>query len=187
MHKYKPYENRGYSHGLPHVIEVRRVAQPTPRDRKLRLELAPVAVDPFRAEPPTDVAVARRALRHVLLALAAVHARGWAHRDVRWPNVLQQGDEGGDSLLADFEFAAPHGTKETWEQDGDQPTAARVPRKPTQAEQVPWTAKHDLWQVGNLLAPFAPVSPDANAAVGTLCSLRDDLTAQKALELPFFA
>jgi len=41
------------------------------------------------------------ALKSVLLALEGIHKLGYAHRDVRWPNVLSVTDE--DWMLIDFE------------------------------------------------------------------------------------
>jgi serine/threonine protein kinase len=54
-------------------------------------------------------ALALCALRDVVLALAALHAQGWVHRDVRWPNILQV--DSGAFMLIDFEYAARIGTK----------------------------------------------------------------------------
>ena len=52
---------------------------------------------------PANETELREAIRSVLTALRALHARGFVHRDVRWPNVLQTVQ--GQWLLADFELA----------------------------------------------------------------------------------
>jgi hypothetical protein len=178
-------------HGLPHTVDVISVSVPSPADLKLRLELG-LADVPFTAEGPKDLAVAQRALRHVLLALHALHGRGWCHRDVRWPNVLQRRDGGGECILIDFEFAALSGASNvTWTNDEHQPREARPSCK---ANQVAWAPKHDLWQVGKLLRLFElgletdhPQMNEIRDAWTYLCSLRDDSTAAGALSLPLFS
>jgi serine/threonine protein kinase len=111
-------------------------------------------------------ALALRALRDTARALAALHAKGWVHRNVRWPNILQLDD--GGFMLIDFEYAAPIDTKVTWRNDKHQPEETR-PSNTT--SQLGWQPKHDMWQIGVLLT---------DAVVGDsieLIGLRADLLA----------
>ncbi|KXZ49067.1 hypothetical protein GPECTOR_23g152 [Gonium pectorale] len=74
----------------------------------LVLHLVPVGV-PQRG-PPEDMAALKRAVRDVLIALAALHAAGFVHRDVRWANVVwvpgATSDAAGSFVLIDLEHAA---------------------------------------------------------------------------------
>lgn len=84
----------------------------------------------------------------MLRALAAFHARGFVHRDVRWPNILRDLSDGG-SLLADFELAAPAG--------------ASLPDRYRGGDAFPpeargggaYDAAGDVWQVGRLIQAWA--------------------------------
>jgi hypothetical protein len=98
-------------------------------------------------------ALAVRALRDTALALEALHEKGWVHRDVRWPNIVQMKDgemeDDGGFMLIDFEYAARKGSKVTWHNDKHQPEEARASKK---TSQMGWQPKHDVWQLGMLLA-----------------------------------
>jgi len=67
---------------------------------RMVLHLAPVG-HPRR---PRNCAELRRALADVLAALQSMHASGFVHRDVRWPNVVLLLDE--TWMLIDLDFAA---------------------------------------------------------------------------------
>eukprot|EP00635_Sarcinochrysidales_sp_CCMP3193_P014269 CAMPEP_0118893590 /NCGR_PEP_ID=MMETSP1166-20130328/2733_1 /TAXON_ID=1104430 /ORGANISM="Chrysoreinhardia sp, Strain CCMP3193" /LENGTH=591 /DNA_ID=CAMNT_0006832415 /DNA_START=116 /DNA_END=1891 /DNA_ORIENTATION=- len=152
-------------HDVPNCVQVERAVID---DGGLLLTLAPrgetVAPKP---ENPKDCAVALAALRDVLEALKALHLKGWVHRDIRWPNILKtQKDAKTSYILIDFEYAAKSGEKVTWRNDAHQPEEARKSRGTTQ---VGWQPKHDLWQVGALLDPFAPHNNNDDESLRELC------------------
>ena len=68
------------------------------------LEIRPVCLQ----ELPASVDELRIAIRCVVTALREFHARGFVHRDVRWPNVLRDRNLW---LLSDFELAARDGAE----------------------------------------------------------------------------
>ena len=68
------------------------------------LEIRPVCLQ----ELPASVDELRVAIRCVVTALREFHARGFVHRDVRWPNVLRDRNLW---LLSDFELAARDGAE----------------------------------------------------------------------------
>jgi hypothetical protein len=88
---------------LPCAIRVVREGQP--RWNGLEdLVIRPVC----RQVLPASEDELRFAIRSVVTALREFHARGFVHRDVRWPNVLRDGD---CWLLSDFELAARDGAE----------------------------------------------------------------------------
>jgi hypothetical protein len=87
----------------------------------------------------------QRAVRCVLRALGDFHARGFVHRDVRWPNVLRNPSDGG-SLLIDFELAAPAGESLPEQFRGS-------PSMPPEARGG--GAYAPVWQVGQLVQTWA--------------------------------
>jgi len=90
----------------------------------------------------------QRAVRCVLRAISAFHARGFVHRDVRWPNVLRDPSDGG-SLLIDFELAAPAGEPlpEQFHGSSSMPPEARGGGA--------YGPSGDVWQVGQLVRAWA--------------------------------
>ena len=61
----------------------------------------------------------------------------------------------------------------SWTNGKHQPEEAR-PRNPPSPGQVPWTAKHGLWQVGALLEPLARDDAGLSRGRSNLQSLNDD-------------
>ena len=145
--------------GIPCAVRVVEHTRPSAERPLARLKLQPVALQAL----PRDEAELRRATAAVLHALAALHARGFVHRDVRWPNVLADGS--GGWLLVDFELAdaagepLPAGAVDA---DAVAPEA-RVPR-------APYTPAADAWQVGRLMrtAGITQLSPAASALADAL-------------------
>ena len=129
---------------LPHAIRVTVISRHG-RGGFSRLRLQPVAIE---RRPRSEVEL-QRAVRCVLRALSGLHARGFVHRDVRWPNVLHDGSPGdsdGGWILSDFELASTIG--------------AAIPPlaiKPSliapemRADGAMYTPAADVWQVGQLV------------------------------------
>jgi hypothetical protein len=85
---------------VPHVIECWRISKSPKRLGDIRyilLKLKPCGLQIV----PSSLNLLRSALRSVLLALEGIHKLGYAHCDVRWPNILYVTDE--DWRLIDFE------------------------------------------------------------------------------------
>ena len=59
------------------------------------------------AKQPQNEADLKCAMSHVLLALSELHRRGYVHRDVRWANILQDGQARNATkmFLRPFQFA----------------------------------------------------------------------------------
>jgi hypothetical protein len=89
---------------LPCSIRVVRRRDEARADGMEDLVIRPVCLQVL----PTSVDELRAAIRCVVTALGALHARGFVHRDVRWPNVLRDRDLW---LLSDFELAARDGAE----------------------------------------------------------------------------
>lgn len=110
------------------------------------IKMKPVCVEVL----PATEGELQRAVRCVLRALGSFHARGFVHRDVRWPNVLRD-PANGETLLADFELAAPAGEP--------------LPERFRSSEFLPpeargggpgdYNAAGDVWQVGQLVRAWA--------------------------------
>lgn len=163
---------------IPCAVRVVEYAAPSAERPLARLKLAPVAVQML----PGDEAELRFAVIAVLRALAALHARGFAHRDVRWPNVLADGQ--GGWLLVDFELSDAVGAPlpaHAIDPDSVAPEA-RVP-------DAPYTAGDDIWQVGRLLrSADVQLSPEAAALATALMAPRAArLCAARALAHPWLA
>lgn len=68
---------------VPHLIHC--VATPTLSDRDVYgAELQPLGY----ARSPTGEAELKKAIHSILSALSGLHAQGYAHRDIRWGNIL---------------------------------------------------------------------------------------------------
>ncbi len=143
---------------IPCAVRVLERTLPSAAHPLARFKLSPVALQTL----PCDEAELRRAVTAVLRALAALHARGFVHRDVRWPNVLADGH--GGWLLVDFELADVAGAP--------LPAAAVFPdavAPEVRVPDAPYTPVDDVWQVGRLLASAGvSLSPDATAFAAAL-------------------
>jgi hypothetical protein len=143
------------------------------------LKLQPVAVQML----PHDEAELQRATTAVLRALAALHGRSFVHRDIRWPNVLADGN--GGWLLVDFELAGVA--------DEPLPAGAFNPdcvAPEVRAPDAPYTPAADLWQVGSLMvrAGLEQLSPHAAAlAAALMAPLPERLGTCEALAHPWLA
>jgi len=82
---------------LPCAITVTRYKKR--KDGLVALNIQPVCMQTL---PGTEVDL-RDAIRCICRAMAAFHSRGFAHRDLRWPNCLR--DVSGRWCVADFEIA----------------------------------------------------------------------------------
>jgi serine/threonine protein kinase len=85
---------------VPHVIELSEISPSTKApDQKqyIALKLKPCGLQII----PNSLNSLISALRCIFQALEAIHRLGYAHRDVRWPNILCVADE--DWRLIDFE------------------------------------------------------------------------------------
>lgn len=91
----------------PNVVEVYRFGRLPDETPFLTMRFVKgrTMEDRLAAEGRLDQDEARRILAHVASALAAAHARGIVHRDVRPNNVLWD-EERGEALLSDFGIAA---------------------------------------------------------------------------------
>jgi eukaryotic-like serine/threonine-protein kinase len=94
-----------FSH--PNVVEVYRFGRLPDETPYLvmRFVKGRTLEERLAAEGPLDPAEARTILRQVASGLAAAHAQGIVHRDVRPNNVLWD-EERGEALLSDFGIAA---------------------------------------------------------------------------------
>lgn len=92
----------------------------------------------------------RRVARQALQALACLHAAGVAHGALSWDNLLWEGAEGGDVLLAHAGCASQHHRLE----GGEQLTAA---------------AEADVAALGALLLTLAPPPESPLAQLGAAC------------------
>ena len=163
---------------IPCAVRVVAFEPPSAARPLARIELRPVAVETL----PADEAELRCAVTAVLRALAALHARGFVHRDVRWPNVLADG--AGGWLLVDFELADVAGAL--------LPAAAVTPdavAPEVRVPDAPYIPADDVWQVGRLLSSAGePLSHDATALAAALMAPRAArLTAAQALAHPWLA
>ena len=111
-------------------------------DGTARLIIKPVCVELL----PADEGALRTATRAVLTALAAFHAKGFVHRDIRWPNVLR--DAQGGWRLADFELADAAGSL----LPADAVAVSYLPPEVVASPStVPYTCAGDVYRVGQLV------------------------------------
>ena len=124
------------------------------RNGIIRLEIRPVCLEQL----PSTVEELRTALRCVLTALCALHARGFVHRDVRWPNVLKSEEQW---LLADFELADRVGLPVP---DGAI-ASAHLPPEVLVYRRVGYTTAGDVYCVGKLVQDWEKRTRGGGAAL----------------------
>jgi hypothetical protein len=88
---------------IPYLEWATEVGTDERGDLTLRLQPVGVPRRPCGDQDPRD------ALRCVVTALSALHARGWVHLDVRWANIVWCG--GKEWYLIDSEFSRKFGAK----------------------------------------------------------------------------
>jgi hypothetical protein len=108
------------------------------------LEIRPVCLQ----ELPASVDELRAAIRCVATALGEFHARGFVHRNVRWPNVLR---DGALWLLSDFELAARDGA----ELPPNSVDPECLPPEVSAYSHHPYSAAGDMHCVGGLIRSWA--------------------------------
>ena len=154
-------------------------------DGRFVLTLQPFGRRAVAGVEDTNDATMRGVMWAVLSALAELHGAGLCHCDVRWPNVLYREDCRG-WMLIDYEYARSSGeTMDKLHADA----AVRPWGLDCEAAPYAWTAAHDLYQAGVLMAGAS--SDDAREVAAYLMKERagDDppRTAAGALGLPWFA
>jgi hypothetical protein len=168
-------------HDMPNTIRVDAVRFKEEKN-EMELSLSPFGENVECTGQRLELAVSRPALCDVLCSLQALHAQGWCHRDVRWPNIMRRRVD-GSYMLIDFENAAPIGERVTWPGvDSCHPPETRLDRGEFQ---VGWEPKHDLWQVANLAFELERTE-EALDFMNKVISGKID-SAEAALEHPFFA
>lgn len=130
---------------------------------------------------PKDVNELREAVRCVLTALAGIHALGWTHNDVRWPNVVRVPRVGW--FLIDCEYAWPIDRS-------DVPSEGFVRRDPVAKSNS--FAYADLFLVGHLLNDYSGMLPPGSPGAQLCDQLLDDklrpqMTAAQALASSWFS
>ncbi len=111
----------------------------------------------LRSAPPREV---MRALAQVAEAAAALHVRGFVHRDIKAGNVILADD--GRALLTDFGLASAIGDVAT------APAGSPFTASPEQLAGAPAAIADDVYSFGalacELLTGYPPFYPDAVAA-----------------------
>jgi hypothetical protein len=142
--------------------------------QQLELFLHPVGVE---VQPQSEEEL-RAATCCVLKALEELHARGWVHLDVRWPNVVRLAAP-GEWCLVDCEFARPL-------------RSALPSVKLVDAEAKEADVAADLFLVGCMLVRSEGVAgllTEESRALGNWLLDPDhrlERTAARALNFPFF-
>ncbi|KXZ55066.1 hypothetical protein GPECTOR_3g223 [Gonium pectorale] len=151
----------------------------------LVLHLVPVGVPQYG--PPEDLATLKQAIRDVLTAVAALHAEGFVHRDIRWSNVVRvpgpRPGMAGSFVLIDLEHAA----RSDCPQDCRQQEFALATWPPGILDPADgrFTLASDLCLVSHCLLAAVrldPVGETLKTALGT-----GQLDAEGALAHPWFA
>lgn len=120
--------------------------------RFITLIIKPVCIEVLPSNEPE----LKSSICAILDALIDFHARGYVHRDIRWPNILR--DVRGCWLLADFELAAKIGSL--------------LPHRfrhsdcfsPEVRHGEPCTEALDIWQVGLLVLSWQQ-HPNLSSAI----------------------
>ncbi|KXZ43251.1 hypothetical protein GPECTOR_96g717 [Gonium pectorale] len=154
----------------------------------LVLDLVTVGVPQYG--PPNAMATLKQAIRDVLTAVAALHAEGFVHRDIRCANVVrvpgesQLGMAGGSFVLIDLEHAA----RSDCPQDCRQPELSLATWPPAgilDPVDGRFTPASDLCLVAHCLLPDVGLDPDGEVLRTALCTRQ--LSAQEALAHPWLA
>jgi hypothetical protein len=112
---------------------------------RVKLHVSPVCLS---VQPKTEAEL-KSATKAVLTALTALHTEGLVHRDIRWDNVLRS--RSGHWLLADFKEAETAGR--VLDVSLRNEPEMFLPRDVLEGK--PYTAKADVWAVGNLVQTWA--------------------------------
>ena len=148
----------------PNIVAVHDTGQTEDGDRFIVMEYVPGGTlkDPIRDKGPLPPGEAASVALQVARALAAAHARGVIHRDIKPQNVLLTGS--GEAKVADFGIARAAGSA-TLTGTGLGPGTARYV-SPEQAKGGPVTPQSDLYSLGVVLyemltgeLPFDAESP----------------------------
>lgn len=167
--------------GLPHCIRV--LKQRWSGTARVSLTMAPVAMQTAPKTPEEHKA----AMRCALTALAALHASGFVHRDVRAPNILFAG--GSQWLLIDFEAADREGSCMPTDVVAD---AYLPPEVEAGNPGAPYTAAGDVYCLGKVLQAWAQdawLGPTGRALLAAMLN-KDPTkrpTASAALADPWLA
>ncbi|KAG2488995.1 hypothetical protein HYH03_012434 [Edaphochlamys debaryana] len=140
------------------------------------VDVAPVGV-PCLGPPATEAEVAR-AVHGVLRGLAALHSKGFVHRDVRWVNVVRLPSE-GRWLLIDLEHAGVEGC------DCSRPPFPLRFWSDHTLDGGRYTAASDLRMVAEQLMDWARLGPRGRALQQQL--MEGALTAAEACQHDWFA
>ena len=84
MRLYNDLQMYRETRSVPHLVHCLEVPSPS-TDGHLTVKLQPVG---YEREPDSEREL-RSAVRAALIALRGIHAVGFVHRDVRWPNMLR--------------------------------------------------------------------------------------------------
>jgi serine/threonine-protein kinase len=151
----------------PHIVQVYDILEAGPADSGDSIVMEYVAgrsVADLLQEGPLPLPTAVGLARQIADGLAAAHAAGLVHRDLKAENVLV--DEGGRARILDFGLAKPlDGNEETLTEHGAVLGTYRA-MSPEQSRGEPADARSDLFSFGVLLyemltgvSPFAGRTP----------------------------
>eukprot|EP00161_Ancyromonas_sigmoides_P024849 TRINITY_DN81_c1_g1_i7.p1 TRINITY_DN81_c1_g1~~TRINITY_DN81_c1_g1_i7.p1 ORF type:complete len:618 (-),score=149.34 TRINITY_DN81_c1_g1_i7:18-1787(-) len=117
---------------------------------------------------------ARAAMRQIVETVAVLHGKGWAHRDLRWANiVLDCCKEGRRWTVIDCEYAARIGT--SWA-DSNPPKHGWNEEMglvdPIKANDETVTVYRDYWMLGEMIARLEGLDSD-----GELAGIGEELRA----------
>lgn len=108
-------------------------------DKQRVIRLHPIGIRKL----PDNVHDGKECLRSIVDCMSQVHAAGYVHCDIRWPNILYAN---GDWILIDFTLA----------QALDDPISLAEISGLVREEYMfrgtgPWTTRHDYYQIGKLI------------------------------------
>lgn len=124
------------------------------RSEGRKFYLAPIGI---RREP-NDATELKRCLTCILTCLSQFHRRRYVHCDIRWPNIIcVMNGNMLDWYLIDFTLS-----KSLDDSNGLREVANVVRREFVFRGIGPWTARHDLYQVGLLINASLHQAPFVN-------------------------